>query len=59
MLSIHERMVSSYKKITTKQIWEYLNELYNLTALVLMIMFLQHLFKKNGPFVLNIWLWCL
>jgi len=44
MLSIHERMVSSYKKITTKQIWEYLNELYNLTALVLMIMFLQHLF---------------
>jgi len=59
MLSIHERMVSSYKKITTKQIWEYLNELYNLTALVLMIMFLQHLFFKNGPFVLNIWLWCL
>ncbi|XP_052777422.1 MRG/MORF4L-binding protein-like isoform X2 [Mya arenaria] len=33
MLSIHEKMASSYKKITTKQIWKYLSELYNLNAL--------------------------
>ncbi|KAL4236424.1 hypothetical protein ACF0H5_004809 [Mactra antiquata] len=33
MVSIHEKLASSYKKITAEQIWAYLGELYDLNAL--------------------------
>lgn len=34
MVSIHEKLASTHKKITAKQIWDYLSELYDMNALV-------------------------
>lgn len=33
MVGIHDKLVSTYKKITAKQIWDYLSELFDLNAL--------------------------